>query len=134
VARAHPPSAGCGNVVVLETSPLPSNIRLVRLVASGLGSGLGLTVEEIEDLRIAVDEACHWAVSNDVVDLLRLSFSTRADELSICLTAVLRREPDPMPAATRQILDAVTGEWSLQRDGLTLELRMSPRRDGTGAP
>jgi anti-sigma regulatory factor (Ser/Thr protein kinase) len=134
VARAQSPSAGEGNVVVLETSPLPSNIRLIRLVTSGLVSGLGLTDEEIQDLRIAVDEACHWAVSNEVVDLLRLRFSTRADELAICLRADLRREPDPMPAATQQILDAVTGAWSLQRDGLGLELRISPRRDGTAGP
>jgi len=133
VARAQSPSAGEGNAVVLETSPLPSNMRLIRLVASGLVSGLGLTDEEIQDLRIAVDE-CHWAVSNEVVDLLRLRFSTRADELAICLRADLRREPDPMPAATQQILEAVTGEWSLQRDGLALELRISPRRDGTAAP
>jgi hypothetical protein len=140
MACASPsPSAGQSpaahrNVVSLEMSPYRSNIRLARLVASGLGSELGLTVEEIDDLRIAVDEACYWIVTNEVVGLVRLSFDVTGEQLSICLAADLLGHPSPMPDTAHQVLDAVTREWSLHHDGAGLELRISPRRHGTTAP
>jgi len=107
---AHPPSAVHRNVVVLEMPPSRSNIRQAHLVASGLGSELGLTVEEIDDLRIAVDEACSWVVSNEVVGLVRLGFDATGEQLSICRVTDLRTEPTPMPDTARQVLDAVAAE------------------------
>lgn len=120
------------NVVLLEMSPLLSNIRLARLVVSALGTELGLTVEEIDDLRIAVDEACFWLVSNDVVGLVGLRLETAGNELTICLTAELRDGPTSMPATAQQVLGAVTADWGLGGDGVGLEVRISPRRDGIG--
>jgi serine/threonine-protein kinase RsbW len=134
MACAQPPPVGRQNVVVLEMSPSRSNIRLARLVASGLGSALGLTVEEIDDLRIAVDEACYWVVSNDVVGVVRVRFDAVDEQLAICLTADLRGESPPLSETAHQLLDAVTGHWSLHRDGVALELRLSTRRDGVTPP
>jgi serine/threonine-protein kinase RsbW len=34
------------------------HLRLARLTASGLAGDLGFTIDEIEELRLAVDEAC----------------------------------------------------------------------------
>jgi serine/threonine-protein kinase RsbW len=131
---ANPPPAARRNVVSLEMSPTRSNIRLARLVASGLGSELGLTVDEIDDLRIAVDEACYWLVSNEVVGLVRVGFDATGERLSICLAADLRGEPTPMPETAHHILDAVTAEWLLHRDGLGLEVQISPRRHRPAPP
>ena len=41
--------------------PPPEYLRLVRLTAAGLASRLGFTFDEVEDLRIAVDELCFSA-------------------------------------------------------------------------
>ena len=37
----------------------PDFLRLARLAAADAGSRAGLTFDEIEDLRIGVDELCH---------------------------------------------------------------------------
>lgn len=43
--------------IELTIPPDPRLLRLVRLVASGLASTAGFDVDELDDLRIAVDEA-----------------------------------------------------------------------------
>jgi hypothetical protein len=45
-------------VVRLELPVDTRYIRVARLVASGLASTAGLTVDGVDDLRIAVDELC----------------------------------------------------------------------------
>jgi serine/threonine-protein kinase RsbW len=49
-------------------------VRLARLVASGIGSAVGFDVEEIEDLRIAVDEGCSALIEAGDASPLLLSF------------------------------------------------------------
>jgi hypothetical protein len=119
---------------VLDIAPLPSNVRLARLIASGLGSELSMTVEEIDDLRIAVDEACHWILGNDVVGLLRVTFEAVAGDLAVCVTADFTGEPHPMAEQVRQVLDAVTADWTVRRNGVACELGITPRRDASGSP
>jgi hypothetical protein len=41
----------------------PEYLRLARLAAADAGSRVGLDVEEIEDLRIGVDELCYALLS-----------------------------------------------------------------------
>src|SRR5256886_9524240 len=47
-----------GGEVRLVVPAVPEYLRLVRLTAAGLASRLGFTFDEVEDLRIAVDELC----------------------------------------------------------------------------
>lgn len=46
------------DVVELELPADPAYLGVVRTACAGLGARLDLTLDEIEDLRIAVDEAC----------------------------------------------------------------------------
>jgi serine/threonine-protein kinase RsbW len=53
------PSAGRRlDIVDLRVPADPAYLAVVRTAAAGLGTRLDLTLDEIEDLRIAVDEAC----------------------------------------------------------------------------
>jgi hypothetical protein len=45
--------------VVLTFPADPSFLRLARLAAADAGSRAGFTFEEIDDLRIGLDELCH---------------------------------------------------------------------------
>jgi len=46
------------DTVDLRVPADPAYLAVVRTAAAGLGTRLDLTLDEIEDLRIAVDEAC----------------------------------------------------------------------------
>jgi len=39
-------------------------VRVVRLVASGVASIMGVDVDAVDDLRIAVDEGCTWLLNH----------------------------------------------------------------------
>lgn len=52
----EPPAVG--GVVELAVPALASFLPVVRAATAGLAARLSLTFDEIEDLRIAVDEAC----------------------------------------------------------------------------
>jgi serine/threonine-protein kinase RsbW len=53
-----PPAAASPDVVELELPADPAYLGVVRTACAGLGARRDLTRDEIEDLRIAVDEAC----------------------------------------------------------------------------
>jgi serine/threonine-protein kinase RsbW len=46
--------------VSISIPALPAYLQVVRLIASGLSTRLGFTIDEIEDLKIAVDELCAY--------------------------------------------------------------------------
>ncbi|MBA3653816.1 MAG: hypothetical protein H0W70_06435 [Actinobacteria bacterium] len=50
--------------VKLTLPATPDFIRLARLTASGLASRMGFTVDEVEDLRLAIDELCFALTGN----------------------------------------------------------------------
>lgn len=44
--------------VELSVPATPEFLRLVRVTAAGLGSRLGFSYDQVEDLRLAIDELC----------------------------------------------------------------------------
>src|SRR5690242_16664548 len=57
----EPPAVG--GVVELGVPAMTSFLPVVRAATAGLAARLSLTFDEIEDLRIAVDEACAMVLS-----------------------------------------------------------------------
>jgi hypothetical protein len=45
--------------VRLVVPAMPEFLRLVRVTAAGLASRLGFSFDQVEDLRLAIDELCH---------------------------------------------------------------------------
>jgi hypothetical protein len=43
----------------------PRSLRLARLVVAGVAAELGFTVDQVEDVRVAVDEACGAVLAHD---------------------------------------------------------------------
>lgn len=52
------------DVVRLVVPAMPEFLRLARITAAGLASRLGFSFDQVEDLRLAIDELCYGLVGN----------------------------------------------------------------------
>ncbi|WP_380169107.1 hypothetical protein [Jannaschia sp. R86511] len=83
-----PGRAPAPDVVEIELPADPAYLGVVRTACAGLGARLDLTLDEIEDLRIAVDEACTLVLpkdtsTHDVEVRLRASFAVSDASLAV---------------------------------------------------
>ena len=65
-----------GATVTLTIDAVHREVRIVRLVATGVAAMAAFDLESTEDLRIAVDEACVWLIEHGDGSALRLAFVT----------------------------------------------------------
>lgn len=75
----------------LTIPPDPRLLRLVRLVASSLGTITGLDVDELDDLRIAVDEGVSALLEGGDGSLLRLRFDIADRQVAMSASSPLGR-------------------------------------------
>jgi serine/threonine-protein kinase RsbW len=72
--------------VTLSVPALPEYVDLVRLTLYGIASKMKFSFEDIEDMKVAVSEACNNAVLyayGEEEGTIEVQFSTNAEELSI---------------------------------------------------
>jgi serine/threonine-protein kinase RsbW len=50
--------------VRLAVPAIPEYLRLARVTAAGLASRIGFSFDEVEDLRLAIDELCYGLTGN----------------------------------------------------------------------
>ena len=79
------------DVISLQLPSLPEYLGVARLTVSGVANRLGFTYDEIEDIKLAVGEACSNAVKHayrleEEPGLISLSFSIYPDRLVIVVT------------------------------------------------
>ncbi len=75
-------------IVDLSVPADPAYLSVMRSATAGLGTHLNLTLDEIEDLQIAVDEACALVLGTEKRDpgddeLLSTSFTVDSGVLSV---------------------------------------------------
>lgn len=116
---------------------LPADTRLVRvarLVASGVATTAGFDVDEVEDLRIAVDELCTALVEGGDGSPLLLGFDLGDGEVSVVgstkSSGSAAFEPDRL-ALSRQILAVVVDDHDLNADHGQISVRLRKRRSGS---
>jgi serine/threonine-protein kinase RsbW len=105
-----------GEIIKLTVPAALEYVRIVRLTASGVASRLGFDVEEIEDLRVAVDELASIVVEATDGGELAVQFAVQDQCLRIEGEASLapnRAENARVDDLTAQILAAVVDEWEL---------------------
>ncbi len=109
--------------VKLSLPALPEYARIVRLTAAGLASRLGFTYDEVEDLRIAVGEACSHLLGVDGRDgTLIVTYHLGPDQITIEAEGDFADGDveDPSGDLSAQILEAVVDEHQL--DGRRVRL------------
>jgi len=105
-----------------------SFVRVARLTASGFGSLHDLSVDDLDDLRLVVDELCGFFIDLGTTEPIRLELRPN-DSVGIEIVAVA---PAPPSAARRsvddlrqQIMEALTEQLTVTLGDDTTEVRAS---------
>lgn len=106
----------------------PEFLRISRIMAAGVASRVGFTLDEVEDLRIAIDEVCFSLVGpRGRPGTITIRYLLDGDELAVegtgRFTDGLGNQP-VVSALSQQILAAVVDECVLSAgdDGPTFRL------------
>ncbi|HVF75733.1 MAG TPA: hypothetical protein VM938_11845 [Acidimicrobiales bacterium] len=95
-------------------------LRLARVTATGLASRLGFTYDEVEDLRLAIDELCFALIgSKGRTGTVALSYSIAPQGLEVVGTGMFDDNSSTGPALndfSQQILRALVDEYGVSRD------------------
>jgi len=113
---------------------LPADTRLVgvaRLVASGVATTAGFDVDEVEDLRIAVDELCAALIEGGDGSPLLLGFELADGQVGVVGTtasgSAAEFEPERL-ALSRQILAVVVDAHDISADHGQISVHLRKQR------
>ena len=111
-------------------------LSVLRTATAGLAARLDFTLDEIEDLRIAVDEACAMLLPHAVETAqLTCRFDLGTDQLDVTVTLPTTRGQLPeRDTFSWTVLTALAGEVDTGRgDDTSVWIRLRKRRGGPGA-
>lgn len=66
----------------------PDYISLVRLTSSAIANNLNLSIDEIEDIKVCIGEACVNVINQNNKDEISIQFQVREDKLIIMVDDV----------------------------------------------
>jgi hypothetical protein len=108
-------------VIRLDLPAHPRYVSAARVVAASLGAEAGLSVDELDDLRLGVGELVATLIDGAGPEArLGLAYTTNADAVTVtgAISGSSRRaEPDDL---TRRILSAVTDTYQLDGGSFSL--------------
>jgi len=114
--------------VTLEVPGRPEYLRLARLAAADSGTRADLSIEEVEDLRIAVDELTYALMGDEPSDaMLTLRYTATKGLVEIHGSCAAHGEPLVVSDLSRSIIGAVASEYDLAEDGGTRSFRLLKR-------
>lgn len=119
------------DVVALTVPATASYLGVVRTATAGLAARLQFTLDEIEDLRIAVDEACTMLLRSAAANAdLTCRFKVTDDSVLVDISVPAHSEPPRPPALSWQVLTSLTSDVSLNNDDNRFSLRFGKKRAG----
>jgi hypothetical protein len=113
----------------------PGFLRLARLTAAAVASRMGFTFDEVEDLRIAVDELCYFLLGGRAgLGSITLVCRIGDDGLAVAGTGSWADgggnspAPTQLPELSRRILESVVDEYECDGDTAAPSFRLLKRR------
>ncbi len=99
----------------------PAYTQVIRLATFMVASRLDFDISRIEDLRIAVDEACNFAIlSSEDRNYLEVSIRAKEDELEVLISFKKSEEAErgqaDLGVFSRMILESVLDGFELFRE------------------
>ena len=106
--------------VTLSIPGDPAYLRLARLAAADTGARAGLSVSDLEDLRIAVDELAYALIGPDHKGApLTLSYRATAGSVEIDGTCAGGGPPAALSELAQTIVAVIADEHEIHDDGET---------------
>jgi serine/threonine-protein kinase RsbW len=127
------PSPASLDAVVVSVPANPDYVNLIRAVTASVAARVPLSLDAIEDLKLAVDEGCAQllAVSRSATRLqLRLKASDEGLEAAVSIDAEVGPWPPPNIEETFswRVLSALVDSVALDLDGGVPSVRMTKMR------
>ncbi len=135
---ARGPVGGTGRDVVLLRLPAAgAYLSVLRTATAGLAARLDFTLDEIEDLRIAVDEACAMLLAQAVPGVdLECEFELTSDTIRVSVSVMtLDGQPPSRDTFAWTVLSALAGDVDSRVDSenrVTIDLQK--RREFAAGP
>jgi serine/threonine-protein kinase RsbW len=128
---ADGPNDGKAGSITLEVPARPEYVHLVRLNASGLASRQGFSYEEVEDIRLAIDELCFTLIGpQGRHGTVRVTYREDGDGLEVDGVGMFD-DPDPpdggLSGYSQQILAALVDDYSVDADDGSHSFRLRKR-------
>jgi hypothetical protein len=114
--------------VTLTVPGHPVYLRLARLAAADTGARAGLSIGDLEDLRIAVDELAYALIGDERSGApLTLRFLAAEGMVEIEGTCAASGTAPELSSLARTIVDVIADEHELGDDGDTRHFRLLKR-------
>jgi hypothetical protein len=105
-------STSVAEVVRLSVPGSLEYVRVVRLTAAAVASRFRFDVEEIEDIRVAVDELASVVIEAGSGSEITFTFSNLGDTFAVAGNAAVDRQP-VLDDLTGQILSVVVDDFEI---------------------
>jgi serine/threonine-protein kinase RsbW len=102
----------------------------LRLLTSALGADAGFSIDEIDDLRMALNEVFVLLVEQCPGARAMTTFEIRAGALDVTMRAEPARGPVVLDQLARNILQSAVDDHALGPDGITLSKRATESIEG----
>lgn len=67
----------------MEITTNPDYVSIIRLTASGIANKMGFPIDDIEDIKVAVSEACTNAIKHSKDDVFNIVFNILDNAINI---------------------------------------------------
>jgi len=124
---------GVDDVVELRVPATPSYVGTLRTLAAGLAARCDLTIDEVEDLRLAVDEACALLLPHAVDSsplLARFVLRQRVIHFEGIVTTTAAADPD-RSGFSWSILAALAEELEVRSTDTHLSIGFGKEREAS---
>lgn len=113
------------DIINLTIPRKPDYISLVRLTTSGIAYSMGLNVDDIEDIKVSIGEACINSLMSDGKEEISLVFEIDEEKLSIEVMNVKEEIPDDLQEKRERelgllIIKSLMDEVIFNEDGIKM--------------
>ena len=113
------------DIINIRIPKKPNYISLVRLTTSSIAYNAGLNVDEIEDIKVSIAEACINALSFNKREEIDIEFEVETDKLIIKVKDVLENIPNQIDEGKERdlgllIIKSLMDEVEFTEEGITM--------------